>query len=169
MKKSKGRPSPKRFDALCASYKALEAVECAAADNTAAVGSKLLTMVANYGDTRAEKSLALIGAEYEAIRTVGDSTKVFAHEVSKLRILMAHAGLLKEYKRMFVPEFRFNLTPQFTETLVALQERKEMTKQIRAALARAVVTTKQTPKLKVEKLGEKKKAVDRAMKKAGRA
>lgn len=110
---------------------------------------EILQLVKRNGQPLAEKSRVLIGELYEAVRTDGHSTKVIAVECDKLRVLMAHAGMLPMFKQLFVKESRYVLAPRYAEKRIEIEERVTFTAKVRRAFKNAVSVEPQTPKLKV--------------------
>jgi hypothetical protein len=110
MRKSKTPPSPSRIDKLCENLQFHKR-------ESVALAEILLALAKRSGTPRGEKSKALLGLLFEAVRTDGHSTKIDDHAVAIFRAKLKAAGAVHLFKRLFVYESRFVLAPGYEDVL----------------------------------------------------
>lgn len=149
--------SPKRIDALCANYKALKRVEETAKSNTAAVAAELLLLLAKHGQPKAEKSLALTGEEFEAVRTDGVKVEINADVANELSRMLRRARIGRRFTDLFQVDTRFTLSPRYEENLAELLKHPNCPKDLLATFHAAISHTPKSPSLSVRELKKKAK------------
>lgn len=155
-KRSKVPPSPDRVDALCQPYFEKKASIETMKEELEQLATPILQLAKRFGQLRGEKSKALLGEIFEAVRTDGHSTSIDTDAVIALRSRLKAAGASHLFKKLFVPKHSFALAPGYETVL------KDAKKAARKGMAgpgnlptlfyNAVDITAKSPALKVDKL-----------------